>query len=138
MEIYMTKELATLFPSKEVTLSTGEVLNISPFKFGQLPLALKLSTKISHLLAKLVQSGDLKDKNQLAGSIIYLISEGGEDLLSLVGLGIGKDREWFDTLQSDDGVVITVAFLEVNLDFFTKKMMPQLLQAMNSLKPAEQ
>lgn len=134
----MTQELSTLFPQKIIVLSNGDTVNISPFKFGQLPQALKLATKIGHLLAELVKDGKIKDKNQMAGLVIHLVSEGGEDLLNLIALGIGKNREWFDSLQSDDGLTLTIAFLEVNLDFFTKKMMPQLLQAMNTLKPAEQ
>lgn len=133
----MTQELNVLFPAKEITISTGEVIKIAPFTFGQLPQALKLASKIGNLLGTLVKDGKLADKSKMATSIMFLISEGGEDLLNLLGLGINKDRAWFDTLQGDDGITLTVAFLEVNLDFFTKKMLPQMISAMNTLKPAD-
>lgn len=127
-------ELETLFPGKEVTLSSGEVIKVEPFKFGQLPLALKLTQKLGGLLAEMYKSGELKNKDKTVTNVMFILSEGGEDLMTLMGLCIGKERVWFDTLQGDDGIKLTIAFLEVNIDFFTQKMMPQLLEAMQNLK----
>lgn len=134
----MTEELNTLFPGKQVILNSGETLTIEPFKFGQLPVALKLTQKIGGLVAQMVQSGELQDKTKVASSVIYILAEGGEDLFNLIGLCIGKDRKWFDTIQADEGISIITAFLEVNIDFFTQKMMPQLLEAMSKLKLGKQ
>lgn len=130
----MTSELTTLFPGKKVTLNSGEEIDVLPFKFGQLPAALKLTQKIGGLIAQMVQSGELQDKSKTAASVVYILSEGGEDLFNLLGLCIGKDRAWFDTIQSDEGINLIIAFLEVNIDFFTQKMMPQLLEAMSAMK----
>lgn len=127
-------ELNTLFPGKEINLSSGEVITIKPFTFGQLPKAIKLGQKIGGLLADLYKQGKFQDSSNSAANLMLILSEGGEDLLSLIGLGINKPREWFDELQGDDGLNLTIAFLEVNIDFFTKKMMPQLLEAMQKVK----
>ena len=125
----MSNELNTLFPGKEITLSTGEIINIKPFTFGQLPKALKLGQKIGVLLADLYKQGKFDEQANTTTNLMLILSEGGEDLMSLISLGIGKDRAWFDNLQGDDGLTLTIAFLEVNIDFFTKKMMPQITQA---------
>ena len=127
-------ELNTLFPGKEIKLSTGEVIKVQPFKFGQMPLALKLTSKLGNILADMYKSGELSNRDKTVGNIVYLLAEGGEDLINLVGLCIGKDRVWFDNIESDDGLNIIIAFLEVNVDFFTKKMMPQLLSAVEKLR----
>jgi len=125
----MSNEITTLFPGKEITLSTGEIINIKPFTFGQLPKALKLGQKIGVLLADLYKQGKFDEQANTTTNLMLILSEGGEDLMSLISLGIGKDRAWFDNLQGDDGLTLTIAFLEVNIDFFTKKMMPQITQA---------
>lgn len=128
-------ELSVLFPGKEVTLNSGEVIKVEPFKFGQLPLALKLAQKLGGILADMYKSGEFQNKEKTVANVIAVLSEGGEDLIQLIGLCISKDREWFNTLQGDEGLILTTAFLEVNIDFFTKKMMPQLLAAMQGIKP---
>ena len=127
-------DITTLFPGKEITLKTNEVIKVEPFKFGQIPLALKLTNKIGNLLAEMYKSGELTNKDKTVANIVYILSEGGEELIHLVGLGIGKNRGWFDTLESDDGIKLVIAFLEVNVDFFTQRMMPQLLEAMQKMR----
>ena len=127
-------ELKTLFPGKEVILNSGEKVIIKPFTFGQLPKAMKILQKISGVFTHLVNEGAMQDNKKIAGLLLMVITEGGEDLIELISLGIGKDRAWFDTLESDDGVKITLAFLEENMDFFIKKMMPQLLETMQNFQ----
>lgn len=127
-------EIQTLFPGKEITLTSGEVIKIKPFTFGQLPKALKIGQKLGAMLAELYSQGKFEDQANVSSNLMIIIGEGGEDLLDLIGLGIGKPREWFDNLQGDDGITLTIAFLEVNIDFFTNKMMPQLSEAMQKAK----
>ncbi len=130
----MSNELKVLFPGKDVTLSTGEVITIKPFTFGQLPRAIKLGQKIGGAVMEASKQGRFGESN--GGAAMAIIAEGGEDLIALIGLGINKNREWFDTLQGDDGLTLTIAFLEVNVDFFTQKMLPSLMDAMATFKPA--
>ena len=130
----MPNELATLFPGKEINLATGETITIKPFTFGQLPKAIKIGQKIGGLLAEMYKQGKFEDQSKTSANLMFILSEGGEDLINLIGLGINKPRDWFDNLQGDDGINLTIAFLEVNIDFFTKKMMPQILEAMQKVK----
>lgn len=130
----MSEEIQTLFPGKEVTLTSGEVITIKPFTFGQLPKALKIGQKLGTLLADLYKQGKFEDRANVSSNLMVIIGEGGEDLIELIGLGINKPRAWFDNLQGDDGITLTIAFLEVNIDFFTKKMMPQLSAAIQNAK----
>lgn len=130
----MSNEMNTLFPGKEIQLNTGETIIIKPFTFGQLPKAIKIGQKIGGLLANMYQQGKFEDQSQTSANLMLILSEGGEDLINLMSLGINKPRDWFDQLQGDDGLNLTIAFLEVNIDFFTKKMMPQILEAMKKVQ----
>lgn len=130
----MSNEMNTLFPGKEIQLNTGETITIKPFTFGQLPKAIKIGQKIGGLLANMYQQGKFEDQSQTSANLMLILSEGGEDLINLMSLGINKPRDWFDQLQGDDGLNLTIAFLEVNIDFFTKKMMPQILEAMKKVQ----
>ena len=120
-------EMQTLFPGKELTLSTGEKITIKPFTFGQLPKALKLSQKIGQALANAYNEGKLTDSKVAVTSALEVLADGGEDIIELVGLATGKKREWFDTVPGEDTIDILNAFVEVNKDFFIQKIMPKVM-----------
>lgn len=122
------EELKVLFPETSVTLSTGETISLKPFTFGQLPKALSLAGSVSTLVTRAVESNNFQQE------ILTVIAAGGEDLLQLVSFGTGKPREWFDSLQADDGVKLTSEFLAVNFDFFTKNVLPQFEAGMAKFK----
>ena len=120
-------EIQTLFPGKEVTISTGETITIKPFTFGQLPEALKLSQKIGQALASAYNEGKLTDAKVAVTSALEVLADGGEDIIKLVMLATGKKRDWFDTVPGEDTIDILNAFVEVNKDFFIQKIMPKVM-----------
>lgn len=128
-------DLATIFPATEVTLSTGEVLVIKPFKFGQLPKVMHLSRGIfGHIQALFSSGADLSD----AALISEVLAHGGEQFIQLIALAVNKDREWFDELEAVDGVQLATTFLEVNVSFFAQKLLPELkksAQSLNKIQP---
>lgn len=121
-------DLQTIFPGKSIVIA-GEELRVSPFKFGQLPQVMTKAQKIYSGVAHLV-SGSTDE----AEVILQVMSVGGEDLLDLIGLSINKPRSFFDTIEADDGVALTAAFLEVNLSFFVQKVLPRFKEAVTALQ----
>lgn len=119
-------DIETLFPGKEITLSTGETITIKPFTFGQLPKALKLSQKVAQLLANSYNEGKLTDSKVAVANVIEILGESGEDIILLIGMSANKDRAWFDTVPGEDTIDILNAFIEINMDFFTQKVMPKV------------
>lgn len=127
----MSDDLAVLFPGKEVT-AQGETLTVVPFFFGQFPKAIKLMQPVAQAL----RGSDIMDFSQDGGKVNFKISpdwvlklpqimaEGGEALIEMVAFATSKPRKWFDTLPGDEGVNLTKAVLEVNADFFVRKMLP--------------
>lgn len=118
----MSNELNTLLPGRDITLSDESVVTIKPLVFGQFPKASKLAQGIAAPLME-AYANQTADS---AAAIISVLSEGGEDFIALIALGINKPRSFFDTLPFDDGVKLAQAFIEVNLDFFTQRVLPLL------------
>ena len=132
----MSNEMEILFPEGKILDINGEEITIKPLTFGQIPKASKMAAPIIKAMAKSEMAGD--SVMDLAGNWVDILAIGGEDLLNLIGWAIGKDRAWFDTLQMDDGVELVKSVIEVNADFFTKKVMDRLnLGALESKETGE-
>jgi len=120
----MSNEMEILFPEGKTLTIGGEEITIKPLTFGQIPKASKMVAPIIKAMAKSELAGD--SVIDMAGNWVDILAIGGDDLLNLIGWAIGKDRAWFDTLQMDDGVELVKSVIEVNADFFTKKVMDRL------------
>lgn len=120
----MSNEMDILFPEGKILTIGGEEITIKPLTFGQIPKASKMVAPIIKAMAKSELAGD--SVIDMAGNWVDVLAIGGDDLLNLIGWAIGKDRAWFDTLQMDDGVELVKSVIEVNADFFTKKVMDRL------------
>ena len=107
-------DLEVLFPEGKTVTVAGEPITVKPFTFGQIPKVVGTVKK----LAGVVQ-GDQID-------VLDAIEKGGEDLLALAAFVVGKPREWFDEVPTDEGVELLKAIFEVNLDFFAKRVRPLL------------
>ncbi len=124
-------ELKVLFPENKVTLSTGEVIDVKPFTFGQLPKAIGLSKELFGVARQLYENK--VSTTELVGE---MFSTGGENFIDLIAMSTSKPRQWFDELQADDGVALATTFLEVNLSFFAQKVLPAFTTGMGRLQKA--
>jgi hypothetical protein len=120
----MSNEMEILFPEGKTLTIGGEEITIKPLTFGQVPKASKMVAPIIKAMAKSELAGD--SVMDMAGNWADILAIGGDDLLNLIGWAIGKDRAWFDTIQMDDGVELVKSVIEVNSDFFTKKVLSRL------------
>jgi hypothetical protein len=129
-------DLEALLPAREITLK-GEVMTVAPFTFGMLPKAVKLMQPLAEALRSANVVGFHDGIVSLAPDwpmkVPQIVAEGGEALLDLLAFVIAKPRKWFDTLGMDEGIALTKLALEVNADFFQKKVAPMFPTA----KPAE-
>jgi len=100
-------------PTVELTIA-GETLTLAPLKVGQLPAFLRAAGPI---LSKL----SAPEIDWLA-----LLGMRGDDLLTALAIVAGKPRVWVDELAADEAILLAAKVLEVNADFFTRTVLPQL------------
>ena len=107
-------ELETLIPAGADVVIAGEALTIRPLKVGQLPAFLRTITPVM----RQITGGEI--------DWLALFGERGNDLLSAVAIAVGKPRAWIDELTADEALVLAAKVIEVNADFFTRTVMPQV------------
>jgi hypothetical protein len=118
-------EVSLLFPQgKEIEIK-GEKLVIKPFGFGKFPKVVKLMKDFT----------PPKDGTSVTmGNIAEMLADNSEAVMELSVLATGKPREWFDSVAMDEGVVLLKTIVEVNADFFVKRLQPRTLEAINQLQ----
>lgn len=110
----MTDDLKTLVPQEMVM-----GVEVHPFKFIQIPRVMEVLGQYLNVLGSLDDLG----LNSIAQ---MLLLDGGEGIFELILMSTGKDREWLETLSSDEGVLILSKVIELNLDFFVQRVTPVL------------
>lgn len=105
----------------DVTMSTGEVLLISEITIKELP-------KFAKLVKGLIPKDLDLDKIDTA-TIVEMALEDMDSLIELVSVSAKLKRDKLDTLGLDDLVLLASAVIEVNVDFFIKKVMPMIGKA---------
>jgi hypothetical protein len=121
-------EMGVLFQEPKTFTLNGEQVTVKPFKFGHLPQVLKLLRSVGGLFAHYQSQGKLNSME----AIIHIVGEAGDDLINALALNTGKPREFWDEIDSDEGLEVMIHFLIVNIGFFTKRVMPHLQQAMKA------
>lgn len=112
-------DIEKVVPVVSTVTINGELLTIKPFKFAQLPKVFKLVQPIVDTLNSMPGA----TKAQL---ITTMVAEHGERVLDLIVIVTGKDRAWAEELDTDDGIRLLGAVLEVNYDFFIRAVMPAI------------
>lgn len=124
-----TNQLEILFPTgKEVTIRNA-VYCIKPFKLGQIPKVLKAINPIVGVFAGLAQ----KNTNMLE-VITSILAEGGDNILDLIVLATNSPAEFVkNEMELDEGIELLTAVIEVNSDFFIKKVLPKMTEVVQTL-----
>ena len=131
MATNQTKEqdqLTILFPTGKEVLIRDKVYCITPFKLGQYPRVIKAITPLAN-----VYSDAIKNNLSQLDTIMALLGEGGENAMDLIRLSTDETAEWVSDLNLDEGIELLGALIEVNADFFIKKILPQLTKAVETV-----
>ncbi|MDD5330208.1 MAG: hypothetical protein PHX38_09400 [Sulfuricella sp.] len=116
-------ELETLIPQPVEIEVGGETISVNPLTIGQLTRVMKA---LKPALA------DIKDEI----NITMLAVDHGEILLSAVSAATGKPIEWLDALPTDEFIRLAGKLLEVNADFFTRSVLPEITAAAEKISSA--
>ncbi len=122
----MTKEMKILFPAETVKLSTGEVVSISPVPFGKLKY-------FSDAAAKLINAIQSKGLDLETVDYQTLFDVAFDEIITIMGLVLNKDRAWFDKIMIEDGIEIISVIIKQNFNDSVKKNMAKLIMEITSL-----
>ena len=110
-------DLNTLFPQPlEITVG-GELLELTPIRLGEVP-------SLARILAPLVGKFGQGEPDWLE-----LLGQHGGSLLSALAIASRRPREWIDGLAVDEAIQLAAALLEVNADFFVRRVLPAIESA---------
>lgn len=116
-----TSQLATIFPIGEHLVLQDTDVHIKPFKFGEM-------AKVFKLLAPL---GEAMSSSHAAlgpmGLVTALFGHEGDEIFHLCALVAKQPLDWVHNLDMDEAVDLMTAIVEVNHDFFIRKVVPMLV-----------
>ena len=107
-------ELERLIPQGTKVSVADDTVILYPLKVGQLPAMLRAVGGLAGHLQR-----DPIDWLQL-------LAEHGDALLDAVAIGSGKTRAWVDGLAPDDALLLAAKVVEVNADFFARRVIPRI------------
>lgn len=93
-----------------------------PLRIRQLPAFSRAVSKVAPLLAE--------------GRLIEALAADGDGVIEAVAIAADVEREWLDELYPDAFLDLVAAVVEVNLDFFGRRLRPALEAAQERLTAA--
>lgn len=110
-------------PSASLTVG-GETLAVSPLRIGELPA---FTRAIAPAVAEFRRD-----------SIDWLALFGlhGEAILTALAVATRKPRAWIESLAADEAILLAATVIEVNSDFFARRVLPKVEAAMAKVPAA--
>jgi hypothetical protein len=113
-------DLATLIPDGQKVIivddaGNSEELHIRPFVWKQFRQVARL---VQPIQMHTDENGDL--------NLMKLVGDHGEEVTDIIVVATGKPKEWVDGLNLTSILPLAAAVLQVNRDFFSQKLGPQL------------
>lgn len=114
-------DLTQLLPQPTELKVGGKTLAITPLKVGEL-------SAFSRAVAPIVtvfEHGNL--------DLFSLIADHTETVVTAVSIAVREPREWINELMVGELVLIAAKVIEVNADFFTRSVIPNVTHAIGTL-----
>lgn len=101
-------------------LIAGDTLELTPLKVGELPAFTRAIRPFAERLGA--------DPDWFA-----LLAEHGEAVLDALAIASRRPRAWVEGLDVDEAIRLAEALLEVNADFFVRRVSPEIARVAASL-----
>lgn len=97
----------------------GKRLSVLPIKVGRLPAFIRAVAPFIEVFGQ----------RRAEINFVALLTDHGEAVLDACAIGAGVERAWIDELDPAQLVRVAQAVVEANMDFFTRKLAPAIVQA---------
>jgi hypothetical protein len=104
---------AALPPEPLILSVSGETLEVTPLRIGELPT---FARAVKPIAAHLSTQPDW----------MLILAEDGEALIQALAIACRRPPEWLAALSLDEAIQVAEAVFEVNADFFIQRVVPQL------------
>lgn len=127
--------LDQVFPATREVAVAGRTVVVAPLRMGQLAQVLPLLGQLQPAIERHVRLGAAADGSPLA-LIAWgpLLAEAGAAVLELTRLAAGLTRDDWSDLLPDDALRLAAAVVEVNGDFFARRVAPALTEATRAVR----
>lgn len=140
------EELETLTPTERFLVIGEERIVINKIKTRQLFQIMELASPFYTDLQAMKKTIAEEAKNHpeskaldyslVTPHLYKLILSHGKDVVAMVAVLVEKPEDWVQELELDSLVELLAAVLNVNIDFFTQKVLPSLLKLVEDLGKA--
>lgn len=127
------QEITLLFPQGKSIVIKGETIALKPFGFGKFPKVLKVIKSLKTEGRPALRSAEEAAAAIGSLDIVSLIADNSDAVVELCALALNKPVTYFDDVPPDEAVDLVQAIIEVNADFFVKRLQPKLLTALSGL-----
>lgn len=115
----------------EAVEAGGTTFEVVPLRVHQIP---KFARAIRPLMPALQGAIDFKKGQvQLNLNVLELLDEHGERVTEAVAVASQRSAEDVGDLELDDFIKLARAVIEVNLDFFVRRLLPALTDSIDTL-----
>lgn len=114
--------LDTYIPLERVIQAGGKNISVSPLRVRQIPAFARAIAPAVPALS----GGDL------AGAV----GAHGDSLIRAVCVATSEAEDWVGDLMPDEFMALCVVVIEVNADFFSRRVVPTLMQASEATRKA--
>lgn len=121
-------DMEKMLPAQTSVNIKGESININYIKVGKLSAVVAILQPMAKYLPT---PGDTQRSNPI--DVMSLVMNHTDDAVKLVALLTGKTDDWVKDLDIDELVLLLTAVVEVNLDFFIRRVLPSVSKAMEQL-----
>jgi hypothetical protein len=119
-------ELEILFPDRTLILKDGRSISVYPFKFKDFKEVLEIARKYVGIAS---EEGDLVQK------VLDRGDEGIDDIAALIDLGSSVTPDQVGELDGDEAIDLFYKVIEVNADFFVRKLTEGALKVAARINP---
>lgn len=122
----MSDELSVVFePTTRTVIIGQDQITVTPIRIGKLQAFTQAIKPIA---------ADVLDAMEGSGDLLTTIELHGDRMIEAVQVATGIERGKLDEMLPDDFVRLTSAVVEVNADFFIKRLLPAMKQEVETLR----
>lgn len=139
----MSDELTAIEPESTVIHIAGQTFTVSPVTMDRLPVFARALRPIVPDVAELASLSEQSDPQYVADMLLQIVDESGDLLSEAVGIAVAANRddvkasvERVRKLNAADFLQLALPVVRVNADFFARRLLPLVGQAMREAKAA--